>query len=151
MDVPQGLCPQDPLTPYPWSQPPGPRASFLQIMISFQKVLLVPGISRSRFLVAFTIPGLIPSCAARTWLEGPWPYHVGLNLHTDFISTIFPLHITSCARSCSSWFRETPCSIPVPLLLPQSWFYHLGLEFISQLVSSSFCFLPPADHVNYSW
>lgn len=130
-------------TAHPWSQTPSPSASFIQIMIAFWKVVLVPSIFRSRFLVVVTIPGLIPPSAPHTCLEGHWPRHAGLNLHIDFISAISsvftspPLPHPACLGS-----GEHHVPSPCPLPLPQFWFYHLCLEFISQSVASSLCFLP---------
>lgn len=103
MDIPQGLCPQTLLPTYLWFQPPGPRVSFLQITSSCWEVVLVPRIFRSRFLMVITISGLFPPSAPHTWLKGHWPCHAGLNLHTDFISTI------------SSVFTSPPLARPVPL------------------------------------
>lgn len=128
---------------HPWSQTLGPSASFLQMVIAFWKVVLLPSIFRSRFLVVITIPGLFPPSAPHTWLDGHWSSHTDLNLQTDFISAISsvftspPLPHPACLGSGE---RHVPP--PSALPLPQCCFYRLCLEFISQSVASSLCFLP---------
>lgn len=105
-EVPQGLWPQDLLTP----QPPAPRASLLQPTISFQQVLPVPSISRSRGFSWLPRPRPVAFLCSLL-AGGPSAPSRRLELHTDLISC--PLHVTSCARSWSSCFWETLCSVPL--------------------------------------
>lgn len=91
---------------------PAPRASVLQIMMSFWRVLRVPSTSRSRFLVAFTIRSrpILILYSSHLAVGPPNPSHQLDPLHWFYLHHLFPLHITFLARSCSSWFWRTSCS-----------------------------------------